>query len=101
MKEVWEVKGTYNVDGIAESETWLYEDESRAFTQFHAKAEEDFAEIKGRREESEIHVNPENYDNIDDGDYIVEYDEDCYCSYEQGYGGNTMVEFTITQKEVK
>lgn len=99
--KIWEVKGTYNVDGIIESETWLYKDKAQAFTQFHAKVEEDFAEIKGRREENEIHVNPEHYVGIDDGDYIIEYGKDYYCSYEQGYGGSTTVEFSLKEKEVR
>lgn len=99
--KVWEVKGTYNVDGITESETWLYENAEIALSEFQKKAEEDFAEIKGRREENEIHLNPETLDEIDDGDYVVEYGQYDYCSYEQGYGGNTMVEYILRQKEVR
>lgn len=101
MKEVWEVKSMFNIDGIAESETWLFESESQALSLFHAKAEEDFKEIKNRRTPAEIHINPESIDNIDDGDYIIEYTDYDYCSYEQGYGGNSLIEFSVRQKKVQ
>lgn len=99
--KVWEVKGTYNLDGITESETWLYYDRSMALSFFQSKAEEDYAEIKGRCDESEIHVNSENSDEINDGDYVIEYGQYDYCSYEQGYGMSTMVEYSLREKEIK